>query len=564
VIAGTPTERVKEKDIVAFGGAFGAVPLTKRSSSYRSVYLLGAAPRWEDLFLELDAPRFVSVDVRGYAEQSLAVKDARVRVGAILGSAGSGKSTILRRVGLQLRQAGHTVYATNSESLPSPDVVRRVLDALSERAVLLFDNAEVALPLLPDLFRALEGCDHPPVLLVASRTNDFDRLWTRMSEVADLQEFHVPHLHRDEIESLVRILETQGLLGDLRGLTHAGRIAVFEQKAQKQILVAMREATTSKGFDLIIKDEFERITPDEAQTLYVCVALATDAGYRITREEFVACASVEPAEALYLLNRNLRDIVVPTGATDSMLLLRHRLLAELSVSRIAPRPTLREAYIRLLTALAPEVGGTGWRGRVTGLAHALMNHKTVYGRFRNDLEQARSIFSAVKAWYGREPHFWLQFGNLELEGRGGDLTIAENYLRQAESLGPDDDYIQNALGHLLLRKALSAPSLEEAQALLEQGNALLEPRINASACADAYAVHIYCTQRYKYARQWLAGDDPNRRREFHALLALVTRASEKHPKHQRLTALRSVIQKAYLQMGIPVATRPATPDLPGD
>jgi hypothetical protein len=429
---------------------------------------------------------------------------------------------------------------------------------------LLFDNAEVALGVLPDIIKELEHSERPPVILIASRTNDFDRLWGRFAEAGEIIEFSVPHLNRAEIEAIIAVLEKENVLGELRGLRQSDRIRIFEEKAQKQILVAMREATTSRGFDLIIRDEFEKLVPDESKLLYLCVALATDAGYRLTREECVACATVRPAEALHLLNRNLRDVVVATGTNNNLLLLRHRLLAELAVEQIAPRPLLREAYIRLLGALAPEIRGSHWRTRAAGLAHALWNHKTVYSRFRNDIDEARSIFSALAGWFGNESHFWLQFGNLELEGRNGDLRLAENYLRQAESLDPNDPYIQNALGHLLIRKGVEAQSFDEAKALRAEGSELLKKRIEATGFDDVYAIHILCAQRYRWARVWFWDNDDSARQEYEWMRNLLDRALMRNPRHQRLRRLRETVERAYLELSIPAESRPQPPKLPDD
>ena len=82
------------------------------------------------------------------------------------------------------------------------------------------------------------------------------------------------------------------LIGKLKGMTQDQRISEFESKANKQLLVAMREATSGRGFNEIIEDEFKSLTPAEAQTLYLCVALATEAGYRLTLQEFVGCSEV--------------------------------------------------------------------------------------------------------------------------------------------------------------------------------------------------------------------------------------------------------------------------------
>lgn len=561
VLAMGATTPTSAHDLREFGLAFSPVPAAEVKPSDRSQYLLGAAPRWEDLFEGLDAPRRITEDIIQWVEQALRLPED-LAVGALLGSAGSGKSTILRRLGIRLSEGGRTAYLTNSESLPPAEVLRRVADAAPTRMFLLFDNAEVAIMQLGDIIRAFQGSLRPPIVLVASRANDFDRLTGRLPEGAQIQEFDVPLLDRGEIDSILLVLERQGLLGVLNGKSPSERVAAFEERAKKQILVAMKEATSGEGFDKIIADEFDRLTPVETKSLYLCTALATDAGYRITKEELVGCSRVSPAEALHLLSRNLRDIVLPTGPADNLLLLRHRVIAANVIDKVAPRPLLRDAYVRLLHTLAPSIERSGWRSRVSGLYRAIANHTRIYIRFREDIAEARAIFSSLVPVLSNNAQFWLQFGSLELEGKGGDLAFAENYLRQAESLNPSDNWVHNAIGHLLLRKARESPDLGSALDLRRQGSELLEARIAFSKYTDAYALHIYCSQRYQWARIWLATNDEDKRSELDHLLRELTTGCEANPFHKKLARLRDTVKRALLQMAIPAAERPADPPLP--
>lgn len=537
---------ISKEQIEAFAVAFTPVPTERSTAGDRSLYLLGAAPRWEDLFQDLDAPRELTdqlfSEIEGYGSE-----ESSVRIMAILGSAGCGKSTVLRRLGIRLVQAGLRVYLTNSEELPPPEAIRRALETVSQRTVLLFDNAEVALSQLAGVVEAIKEMDYPPLLVIASRTNDFDRLTRKLRRVIAIEEFPVPHLVRHEIEAVINTLERNALLGELTGLTQNARVAAFEQRAHRQILVAMKEATTGRGFDVIIRDEFARLEPREAQYLYLCTALATDSGYRLSKEEFVSCATASPAEALHILARSLRDIVVPTGVNGSLLLLRHRLIAEIVIEQFAPRPLLREAYIRLLRALAPGVKGRHWRSRNHQFYKAIVNHKTIYRRFAKDIEEARSIYLAVAEHYGQEAHFWLQFGSLELEGAGGDLEYAENYLRAASSLSPGDAYIENAIGHLLLRKAREASDYSEAVTLRDQGSEILLTRIEETQYSDDYAVHILCTQRYRWSKIHHYSRPGAHREELEWIRTIANRGFQGSPLSRRLRRLRDLIERAYLE-----------------
>ena len=537
-----------------FAAAFHRVPGSLRAPADRSLYLLGASPRWEDLFADLDAPRDVTNTL---FDSVLAISPAppEINLLAVLGSAGSGKSTIIRRLGIRLAQAGRTVFLTNSEALPPGPAIAKALRLFRDQVILLFDNAEVALGRLPEIACSVNTLDLPPVIVLGCRTNDFDRLWGRFPESLALQEFAVPNLVRREIEDIIAILGRNGLLGRLQGMGLDAQVHEFEGPAKRQILVAMREATLGKGFDEIIEDEFDRLTPIETKILYLCVALATEAGYRITKEEIVGCSHVGPAGALHLLMRDLRDIVIATGSRDDLLLLRHRRIAEHVVNVSAPRPLLREAYTRLLRVLSGKVRGRHWRTREFGLYRDLINHKTIYQRFSNDIDEARAIYQSLVEVFRAEPQFWLQYGNLELEGHGGSLEFAENYLAQAESLAPYDPYVRNAKGHLLLRKSITATSSVSALTLRDEGSAILEERIQETSYGDAYAIHIYCFQRFRWETKWHYADDEKQLAEFERLRSILAEACRVHFRHRKLATLRAAVEKSYLQMAIPLEQR---------
>jgi hypothetical protein len=447
------------RQIKLFGEFFSKVPANVATKGDRSTYLMGASPRWEDLFRGLDAPRKVTEEIFAHIS-GVFKEDNSLHLIAILGSAGCGKSTILRRLGIRLTQSGRISYFTRSEQLPSPAVIRGALESMEERTVLLFDNSEVILSVLPSVVQEIAALKRPPIVVIASRTNDFDRLWGRFKDNVEIKEVLVPHLDREEIKEIIRVLEENSLLGKLQGMSDANRIKEFEDRAHKQILVAMREATSGRGFDEIIEDEFRKLIPEESKMLYLCVALATDAGYSIDKGEFVRCASVAPAEALELLDRNLRDVVIPAGYQDESLWLRHQHIAEHVVEQVAPRTFLSNAYIRLLSVLATEIGGKHWRSRVFALYRDVINHLTIYNRFANNIEEARYIYSSLSKYLQKDSQFWLQWGSLELEG--GSLEFAENYLAQAESLDEANPYIKNAKAHLLIKKGIEAPNLTAA------------------------------------------------------------------------------------------------------
>ena len=540
-----------------FSAAFNSVSL-EAGSSRRSLYLLGASPSWNDLHNSLDAPRSITDTI---------FKDVMARISengilsviALLGSGGAGKSTILRRLGLELVRSGRTVFFTDAKELPRPSAIARALMAFNAPAVLLFDNADVALRELPHLADEFSQIEKPLVVVVAARTNDYDRLAGKFHDSVHICEHMVPKLNRKEIVKIIGILEGHGKLGKLRGMTPIERIREFEDRAKKQILVAMREATAGKGFDEIIEDEFEGIEPPEAKLLCLCCALATTAGYDLKIAEFVGCSRATPAEALHFLHRNLNGILVLSGKDESLVAVRHQRIAEHYVQSCSSTAMLREAYIRLLNVLAPRINQSHWRSRVFEMYRSLISHSNVRARFYQNIDEARTIYDSLSHMFENNYHFWLQYGCLEIEaGRLGRLDLADNYLQQASSLRPGDPYVINALGDLELRKAIVANSPKIAFHHRAEGERILISQIEERGSTNPYCYHILCLQIYNWIKKWVKADDA-KKQELEVLRSRIKEGVSNHPKNRPLRILQRVIEEAYLNLAIAVENRPRDP-----
>lgn len=540
----------QSQNLGEFAVAFHNVPVSRPTDDAgRSKYLLGTTPKWEDILNDLDAPRSITGDIVQEIF-NLHKSEPKVHLLPILGSAGCGKSTILRRVGVTLAQSGITTLLTNSEELPRPAQIARAIQEIPTRVVLLFDNAEAALGVLPAIVRELKTVDRPPIILIATRTNEYDRRLGKFDDTCEIHEYPVPHLDLNEIKAVISVLEKHHLLGRLRGMNEAERIREFQMRANRQILVAMREATTGRGFDEIIRDEFEKLPSDEAKVLYLCTALATDAGYRIRKDELVGCARVKPAEAMYLIERSLGDVVLPTGVGEQLLLLRHRRIAEFMVDEAAPRRLMAIAYIRLLRMLAGQLGQRSWRSRSFAFYRDVINHQTIFRRFEHDINSARDVYESLREYFAEDPQFWLQYGSLELEANV--LDLAENYLSQALSLDPEDRFAKNAMGHLMLRKALAAESKAQAIKLREDGSSVLLEQIHDYQATDLHCYHIYCSQRLGWIRKW-GSTVEERKQELEDLRGIIAKGCGRFPRARELAQLKQDIERDYLNLAVPGA-----------
>jgi energy-coupling factor transporter ATP-binding protein EcfA2 len=545
-----------KKELNLFAESFEKVAASKNIKSYRSLFLLGTTPKWEDIHKNLDAPRKITKDIL----ESIELKFKKVKdlsIIALVGSAGCGKSTVLKRIGTILTQSGKNVYYTDSESLPTPNQLKTIINILNEKVILLFDNSEVILNILPSYVQELEKLALPPIIVIASRTYEYDRITSKRKAIVDLGEFTIPtKLDRDEIINIISVLEENNLLGYLKGLKPNDRIKEFEGRSSKQLLVAMREATTGRGFDEILNSEFKDIYPEEAKILALCVALATDVGYSISKEDFVGFTDIPPGDSLNILYRTLQDICIIDA--NIKIYLRHKTIAAYLVEEHVNRELLKVAYIRILQALSISTRGKNWREKRNSLSRNLLYHRIIYRRFNKQISCAREIYDSLAKYLSDDYHFWLQYANLELEGRGGDLQFAENYLNQAESLS-DSYYITTARGQLLLKKGVQARTKAEAIKFKEEGEEIILNLIQTRGYEDPYFYHIYCYQIYNWIKNWTTLDDNEKKQELQTLKDICEHGTTNHPKNKILADMLDSITKALYYLTIDSEKRPPDP-----
>ena len=77
--------------------------------------------------------------------------------------------------------------------------------------------------------------------------------------------YELRYLTSPEIEGLLALLHAHRAEGDLRGRSDAEKKAAFEERAGRQLLVALHEVTLGLRFRDIIQNEFDNIWPLEAK-----------------------------------------------------------------------------------------------------------------------------------------------------------------------------------------------------------------------------------------------------------------------------------------------------------
>ena len=410
------------------------------------------------------------------------------------------------------------------------------------------DDAATALPTLTALTEAVRVSNRNTIIVAGERSNRSGRVMQRLAALNNSEEFEVPNLSDPDVDALIEKLSEFNLLGKLAGKKRTEQRYEFAIRAEKQILVAMREATKGEPFDKIIESEFESIESREAQIAYLAICLATSFNNAITTEQFLSLTDLFPNEALELLDTQLRNIVVMREPHRRAVQARHRVIAEALLDHLAPRELVRDAYIRLLQTLAHDLDFEHPnRSKIFKLYREVINHRLVQQRFRTDIASARAIYESLEGYLQRDYHFLHQYASLELEYN--ELGTAENYLTQAEELAPKSEFVQSTKALLFYKQSAAAHKLHEAAVLRDEARKILFNLLETRD-ADPYPAHILCAQELDWIDHWPTRFD-ERRRLMEGLREDVANLSKKLPHSRRMRELKKKIDERYLEMASP-------------
>ena len=507
-----------------------------------SEYLLGQEPVWADIQSGRAIGRDCDDELWSIFEVLRARADAR---GALLitGTAGSGKSTALMR--LALRIASDTDLRVgwidrHSEMSPSQILDRMRRD--DAPGVVALDDADLYSYHLFPMLRDIIDLPWRPLALLAMRSARVDALLTPSSvKGLLLREVTMPHLTNADIGRLLDVLDTENRLGQLKGLNRTMQEAAFREKAGRQLLVAMIEATCGRKLEERVVDEYEQLPPD-GQLAYAIISTATHFRFSLGRDEILLATGNNSNSMLNVIDGLVKRKLVVEVARTGRIEARHRRLSEILVDALVQKGEFHEV-VRGIAWLAATKVRQGMRRseRPSRMLRAVINHEflaRVVGAGK-----ARAVYDSIEEALNWEPHFWLQRGSLEVEV--GNLPEAENFLGQARSLNPDDPFIRNEWAYLLLRKAVERPGTPDAATLAGEGIDELFDLISRHADINPYPYHVLGSQGIAWARRGIAS--PERRRDF--LLTIKDALEDgcrRHPKHQWLQKLYEDVKREWL------------------
>lgn len=364
--------------------------------------------------------------------------------------AGAGKSVLLQRLAWEAaRRYDRLCLKLRPGGSINSAAIQELLDNTNERIFLFVDNVIERRRELASLCSPSSPIAARVTIIGAARTNEWNIAPEDLTSLAT-DVYELPYLSTREVDGLLAKLEANNALGTLEKLNQQERQKAFLELADRQLLVALHEATLGKPFEEIIKDEYDRIVPSRAQNMYLSVCLLHQFGapvragiisrmYNLPFEEFQK-TFFSPLEQVIIAKRDQRQ-------NDVTYMARHPHIAEIVVSTaLSNREDLFHEVLKTLHYLNPSYNSD------KGAFRKLVNGRSLLHKFP-DHQMVTQIFEAAAQVSGEDADLLQQRCIYEMLRPNGNLAVAESLINKALSISKRSRALLHTQSELFIRRA---------------------------------------------------------------------------------------------------------------
>ena len=184
--------------------------------------------------------------------------------------AGAGKTIALKRAAWEAATSLEAIclWLLDGGALED-DVVLDLYRFTGERIFVFVDRLALRVDPVARLLARAKQKRVPLTVIGSERLNEWNLYGEPLQQVCQATELPIRNLSVSEIGILLDLLTRHNALGLLEGETRENQTSAFTVRAERQLLVALHEATLGKPFEVIVHDEYLRIVPETARQLYL-------------------------------------------------------------------------------------------------------------------------------------------------------------------------------------------------------------------------------------------------------------------------------------------------------
>jgi tetratricopeptide (TPR) repeat protein len=367
------------------------------------------------------------------------------------GPAGNGKTVALKRVAWEAATAYEKIalYA-NGEAGLRFDPLSEIYELTGKRIFLFVDRIALVRDELHKLLHTARSRKLPLTVIGAERENEW-HIYCESLEPYTSQDFSIAYLSRIEIIDLLAMLQKHQALGLLAEKSPDERIDAFLNRAESQLLVALHETTLGLPFEKIILDEFTRIKPREAQTLYLDICALHQFGAPVRAGLISRTSGINFNNFGQHFLKPLADVVLIDEGhrpDDVFYRSRHQHVAELVFNQVL---SAGEDKYDLLAKLLQAINVDYSSDRET--FSRLIRGRAVAAMFTS-VELGRLLYDKAEI-AAKNDHFVVhQRAVFELQHSNGSLSEAEAAAARAGHLNPHSRSVRHTQAEIARRLAL--------------------------------------------------------------------------------------------------------------
>lgn len=393
---------------LAFYSDFELVP-SHASPTENSRFPFGHAASWGDLAANLDVPRPIVSALIATIEKAIKDESTPASLLLLLDSAGTGKTTILRRIGYELARRGYKALLCSTLSRIDKTAAEAV-DMIDEPVVILVDNLADQATAVAELLSRVERKDL--VILGSERSYRSGYLESVLSGLEYTVFDDIP-FSENEVLELINKYALTGNIGDGKALKNPR--ATSRLLRQDPIAVACcRIQNDYKPLERIVEDLIGDATNDELER-YIVTAIAQHCFMGGIRRSVLVdatnakglddqLAGHNPLSLSYYDSKN--SFVIPENST----------LGERIITRASSEDKTRifRAFVNIASSIRPYVNRQSiiQRSPEARLAGRLFDFDDVVRKFLGDA--AENFYAEAKDLWRWNSRYWEQVALLNL------------------------------------------------------------------------------------------------------------------------------------------------------
>lgn len=382
----------------------------------------------------------------------------------IKGNAGSGKSVLLKRLAFEGATTAEKFCIFHKEKTRLlTDQLIELYNYTKKRIYLFIDNISLVEDEVVYLLKRTKRDSIPLTIFGSERSNVWNTECLELSNYLT-NSYDVKYLNDKEINELLALLERHNSLYTLKNKSIEERLFAFSEKAGRELLVALYEATNGKPFEEIIYDEYKSINDIRAQSLYLTVSIFHKIGAE-ARAGFISRVHNLPfSEFKDKLFKPLEYIVFDKEnkrINDFVYLTRNRMIAEIIFTKVLSSPQDKfDEFIRILNNLNLDYESD------RQAFFSIVNAKNLINIFP-DPQHSRKIYDLATEISYKDSKLLQQQAMFEMASNNGSISLAERFLKDAHIISPSDPKIKHTYAELILKKAERARNNNEFHALVD-------------------------------------------------------------------------------------------------